>query len=352
MPPVQATSRPFSDNCHSTLIFTYLILSLSFIFILLFICWSTIRRHHPKHGNAHAAHLSATFSPPHLLSNEEWKAKRVSTVSTLSTQSTIASNPLHLNVISEIGPSPSRGRIISLLSRLLAGLRLLRKGRASSLFFQQPPGSNGKEQAARPKRRLRELRLLRKGRASSLFIQQPPGEEEASRPGQHLRDLRLLRKSRASSLFFQQPNGSIEKEQAARPEQHLHDRIEPVADADDDEPERDIRTDIHSTDDAFDDAQLKIEAPIPFIILSLPSGEHLIVDPPTSVSPVSLDENLLSPDGTFRSTGWAADDTHDFIDTLPIIASRLRERRKGRISFPSTNILSSPDSMAYWPRWF
>lgn len=106
MPPVQATSRPFSDNCHSTLTFTYVILSLSFIFILLFFCWSTIRRHHPKHDNAHAAHFSATFSPPHLLSNEEWKAKRASTVSTLSSQSTIASTPLHLNVISEIRPPP------------------------------------------------------------------------------------------------------------------------------------------------------------------------------------------------------------------------------------------------------
>jgi len=278
MPPVQASAtQPFSGDCHSTLVdtLTYVILSLSFIFVLFLACRSIIRRHRPIHDNAH---LSAIVSPPRLLSNEEWRAKTrmraFPTVSTLVAQSTIASNPLHLNMISETGPPPSRDRNISLLS----GLRPLRKCRAPSLFSQQPNGSNGKERAARPQK-------------------------------------------------------------------YLRDRTEPVADIDD-EPERDIRIDLHSTHDA----QFKIEAPmIPSIILSLPSSEHLIGDPPPP--PVSLDEYLLSPDGTFRSTGRAADDTHDFIDTLPVLASRLRERRKRHISFPSTDVLSSP-GMAYWPRWF
>ena len=120
-----------------------------------------------------------------------------------------------------------------------------------------------------------------------------------------------------------------------------------MADTDDD-PESDIRIDIHSTDVA----QFKIETPmIPFIILSLPSSEHIVEDPSP---PVSLDENLLSPDGTFRSTGLAADNTHwhDFSDApLPVLASRLRERRKRPVSFPSPSVLSTP-GMAYWPRWF
>ena len=276
MPPAQAlaTSQSFSDDCHPILTLTYVVLSLSFIFVSVFACRSIIRRHHPTHDNAH---LSTTFSSPCLLSNEEWRIKKPAspTVSTLAAQSTIvASNPLHLNIISELKPPPSRGHTVSLLS-----------------------------------------------------------------------GLRLLRKSRAASPSSQQPNSSDGKEHAARPEQHLRDRTEPVTDTDDG-PEQDIGIDIHPTDDA----QFKIETPmIPFIILSLPSSEHIVEDPSP---PVSLDEDLLSPDGTFRSTGLAADNIHDLSDTpLPVLASRLRERRKRPVSFPSPSVLSTP-GMAYWPRWF
>jgi hypothetical protein len=88
---------------------------------------------------------------------------------------------------------------------------------------------------------------------------------------------------------------------------------------------------------------------LPFIILSLPSNDDLVEDPPP---PSSLDDDLLSPDGTFRSTGLpilATADTHDLDDAIrPVLASRLRERRKRPIS---PNVLATP-GMAYWPRWF
>ncbi|KAF8485211.1 hypothetical protein DFH94DRAFT_267584 [Russula ochroleuca] len=293
MPPAQAlvTSQPFSDDCHPTLNPTYAILSLSFIFIsgLFLVCRSIARRRHAIHDNAHPC---TTFSLPALPSNEEWKVrKRASfapTVSTLAAQSTIvASSPLHLNIISELGPPPTLCRSVSLRS----GLRLLPKTRPPSPFSslrQEPNGSNGKEHA--------------------------------------------------------------------RPQQHLSDLTVPVADID--EPEPDIRVldttnisqtlhSIHSTDDA----QFKAGTPvIPFIILSLPSSEHLVEDP---LPPVFLDEDLLSPNGTFRSSGlpaWHTVDEHDLSnDTRPVLASRLRERRKR--SLPSPNVLATP-GMAYWPRWF
>ncbi len=91
---------------------------------------------------------------------------------------------------------------------------------------------------------------------------------------------------------------------------------------------------------------------LPFIILSLPSNDDLVEDPPP---PVSQDEDLLSPDGTFRSTGLpvlATAETHDLDDAIrPVLASRLRERRRRPISLPSPNVLATP-GMAYWPRWF
>jgi hypothetical protein len=293
MPPAQAqalaTSQPLSDDCHSALNLTYTILSLLFIVLgLFFACRSIIRRLHAIHDHAHH---STTLRLPRLLSNEEWRVrpvrKRASpTVSTLAAQSTVvASSPLHLN-ISELGPPPTRGRTVSLLS----GLCPLRKSRAASGPRQPPNGSNGNV-----------------------------------------------------------------KEHAG-PEQHLSDPTDPVADTDGPEPDIhvpdtiDIPQILYSMPSAGD-TQFKTETPmIPFIILSLPSSEHLVADPSP---PVSLDEDLLSPNGTFRSRGLAADDTHYDLGeaTLPLLASRLRERRKRPVSFPSPNMLSTP-GLAYWPRWF
>jgi len=163
--------------------------------------------------------------------------------------------------------------------------------------------------------------------------------------------------SRFSSLR-QQPMSSNGKE-CVEPRQHLSDLTDPKEDTDD--PELDIRVpdtinilqtlqsikSVHSTDDFKAETHV-----IPFIILSLPSSEDLVEDPPL---PVSLDEDLLSPDGTFRPAGFpalAAVDTHDpDNDIRPVLASRLRERRKRPMSWPSANVLATP-GMAYWPRWF
>jgi len=254
--------------------------------------------------------LCNAFGLPAFPTNEEWRVRKQAsfapTVSTLAAQSTIvASSPLHLNVIPEIEPSSTVGR----------SMNFLRRGRERSLSW---------------------------GRATiDLFS--------------------LAVSTRVFGLFSsqrQQPIGSNEKGDAGHP-QHLSDPTDSMAMADTDDPEPDIRVpdtidipqilhSVHSTNDS----QFKTEIhALPFIILSLPSNGDLVEDPPP---PVSLDEDLLSPDGTFRSIGLpvlATIDTRDLDDAIrPVLASRLRERRKRPISLPS-NVLATP-GMAYWPRWF
>ena len=310
MPPAQAlvTTQPFSDDCHPTLNLSYPILSLSFIFVsgLFIVFRSIIRRRRPIHDNAH---FCTTFGLPAFPSNEEWRVRKQAsfapTVSTLAAQSTIvASSPLHLNVIPEIEPSSTVGRSMNFLCRGLE--RSLSLGRATIGLFS----------------------LTVSTRVSSLF-----------------------------SSLRRQPIGSNEKAGRGHP-QHLSDLTDSMADTDD--PEPDIRIPdmihipqtlhlVHSTNDS----QFKTEIPVlPFIILSLPSNDDLVEDPPP---PISLDEDLLSPDGTFRSTGFpvlAPVDRHDLDDAIrPALASRLRERRKRPISLPSPSVLATP-GMAYWPRWF
>lgn len=310
MPPAQAlvTTQPFSDDCHPALNLSYPILSLSFIFISgsFLALRSIIRRRRPIHDNAR---LCTAFGLPAFPSNEERRVRKQAsfapTVSTLAAQSTIvASSPLHLNVIPEIEPSSIVGRSMNCICQGLK--RPLSWGRATIDLFS----------------------LAASTRVFSLF-----------------------------SSPRQQPIGSNEKEDAEHP-QHLSDLTDPMADTDD--PEPDIRVpdtisipqilhSVHSTNDS----QFKTDIPaLPFIILSLPSNDELVEDPPP---PVSLDEDLLSPDGTFRSTGFpvlAAVDTHDLDDAIrPVLASRLRERRKRPMSLPSPNVLATP-GMAYWPRWF
>jgi hypothetical protein len=313
MPPAQAlvTTRPFSDDCHRALNPSYPILSLSFIFIPgLFLAFrSIIRRRRPIHDNAH---LCTAFGLPAFPSNEERTQRRVRkqassapTVSILAAQSTIvASSPLHLNVIPEIEPPSTVGRSMNFLSRGLE--RSLSWGRATIDLFS----------------------LAVSTRVLGLF-----------------------------SSLRQQPIGSNEKEDAGHP-QHLSDLTDSMADTDDPEPDicvpdtiniPQVLHSVHSTNDS----QFKTEIPVlPFIILSLPSNDDLAEDPPP---PVSLDDDLLSPDGTFRSTGLpilAAVDTPDLEDAIrPVLASRLRERRKRPISWPSPNVLTTP-GMAHWPRWF
>lgn len=312
MPPAQAlvTTRPLSDadDCHPTLNLSYPILSLSFIFISgSFLAFrSIIRCRRPIHDNAQ---LCTAFGLPASPSNEERKVRKQAsfapTVSTLAAQSTIvASSHLRLNVIPEIEPSSTVGRSMNFLCRGLE--RSLSWGRATVDLFS----------------------LAVSGRVFSLV-----------------------------SRLRQQPIDSNEKEDAGHP-QHISDPTDSMADTDD--PEPDIRepdtinipqilSSLHSTNDS----QFKTEIPaLPFIILSLPSNDDLVEDPPP---PVALDEDFLSPDGTFRSTGLpvlATVDTRDLNDAIhPVLVSHLRERRKRPISFPSPNVLATP-GMAYWPRWF
>jgi hypothetical protein len=103
-----------------------------------------------------------------------------------------------------------------------------------------------------------------------------------------------------------------------------------------------------------DDAQSETGTlPIPLIILSLPSSEYLVEDPSP---PVSLDEDLLSPDGTFRSSGRplaarVAVQTYNISDATRLaLASRLRRRHKRAILFPSPDVLASLN-VVRWPRW-
>jgi hypothetical protein len=156
-------------------------------------------------------------------------------------------------------------------------------------------------------------------------------------------------------MRYQQPIDSNDKEHAG-PYQHPSRLTDPVTDRDD-EPEPDIHVpntiDIPQILPPMDDAECKAETHvIPLIILSLPSSEHLVGDPPQPFFP---DEDFLSPDGTFRSSGapvWATADMHDINDaTRLLLASRLRVRRKRPFSLPSLEILATP-SMARWPRWF
>jgi hypothetical protein len=310
MPPAQAldTTQPLSDGCHPTLNLSYPILSLSLIFISgsFFAFRSIIRRRRPKHNNAH---LCTAFGLPAFPSNKEWRVRNQAslapTVSTLATQSTIvASSPLHLNVIPEIEPPSAVYRSMNFLCRGLE--RSLSWGRATIGVFG----------------------LAVSNRVFSLF-----------------------------SSPRQQPIGPNEKEDAGH-NQHLSDLTDSMVDTDGPEPDirvtdminipQILRYSVRSTNDS----QFKTEIPVlPFIILSLPSNDNLVEDLPPFVS---LDKDLLSPDGTFRSTGLpalAAVDTRDLDDIRPVLASCLRERRKRPISWPSPDVLATP-GMAYWPRWF
>jgi hypothetical protein len=308
MPPVQAlvTTRPFSDDCRPTLNLSYPILSLSFIFVSgLFLAFrSIIRRRRPiLHDNAR---LCGAFSLPALPSNEKWKVRRQAsfapTVSMLVAQYTIvASSPLHLNLIPGVEPSSTIGRSMNLLCRNLE--RALSWGRAIIDLFS---------------------------RAVSTRVFSP------------------------FSSLRQQPIGSNEKEDAAHT-QHISALTHSMVETDD--PEPGIRVpdtiNIPQIPRSTNDSQFKTEIPVlPFIILSLPSNDNLVEDP---TPPLSLDADLLSPDGTFRSTGLpvlATVDTYDLDYAIrPLLASRLRERRKRPISLLSPNVLATP-GMAYWPRWF
>ncbi len=168
--------------------------------------------------------------------------------------------------------------------------------------------------------------------------------------------LRGLRKRRIFGLFAglrqQAPSPSARK--IAESHRHAPGMIGPtkaMGEPDLDVLERDT-VDVPEIFLSTDDAQFETGThPIPLIILSLPSSEDLVEDPSL---PVSMDEDLLSPDGTFRPSGRLARvavQTYDITDATRLaLASRLRHRQKRDISFPSPDVLTSP-SVVRWPRW-
>ena len=168
---------------------------------------------------------------------------------------------------------------------------------------------------------------------------------------------RRLCNTRAFNLFAslrQRLLGSSAKKNTDPPgHPHPSDLKDPVVDVD--EPKLDIPA--HVTIDIpyilhpTEDADVKVDAPvtsIPLIILSLPSSEHLVGDLP---QPDPLDEDLLSPDGTFgRPPTRAKADAYEIDDdTRLALAARLQERRRLKsLSYPT--ILSN-SGMDTWPRW-
>ena len=353
MPPAQAlvSSQPFSDVRLPALNLIYVALSFSFVLICggFLACRSIARHRRPIHNSAPRF---TNFSSP-VLSNEMRRAKKRTsfspTVSRLVTQSTIvASSPLRLKIIPNPGySSNTRWSIDSLchsLGRSLswgwATIGLVRVVASSSAPSIQQPFAGIISPIASSCVRLSNSDDSRDGRIISLFpaLCRPP----ATRIFELLPSLR------------RQPTDSNAKEHTGSP-WHLSDLEDPVTDKD--EPEPDIRIPnsikvpqiLRSIDD---NAECKTGIPvIPLIILSLPSSDHLVGDP----RPAHQDEHLLSPDGTFRSTGPRARmtaSTHDVSDATRLaLASRLRERRKRPGLLTSPDVLATP-SMTHWPRWF
>ncbi|KAI0002883.1 hypothetical protein BJV74DRAFT_881867 [Russula compacta] len=328
MPPAQALVAPrsFSDDHHPTLNPTYVIWSLSFIFISgSFLAGRfIIRRRHPMHDNAL---FRTTFTLPTLLTRVWRVRKRASsfpTVSTLVSQSTIvASSPLHLGIILNSG-SPSISILRWSTDFLCRGLeQSLSWGRTTIGLLCLAVSTSAA--------------LIRQSFSNLIYLNAAPSDSSGS--------LSTLHNTRVLGLF-----SCLRQRIGFNTKRHVESH-DPMADADEPEPDLQLPDTINiprillSTDDAL----LKTETPvIPLIVLSLPTSDHLFGDPPP---PVALDEDLLSPDGTFRSTRQPAGVIADINETTRLaLASRLRERRKRLISLPSSVLGAS--GMAQWPRWF
>jgi hypothetical protein len=355
MPPTQAqvASRSFSDVRQPALNLTYVVLSLSFILICgsFLVCSSIIRRSRCRPINDGAPHFTSfTGNSPNLLS--DGIKKRTSfcpTVSALVTQSTmVASSPLRLKIIPKLGnPSTPRWpmnflshgfeRFLSWGRETIGLVRVVATASSASvqqLFFGVMSLIDSSTVASSNKDGSRHS-----GTASSLStLCEPHSTTRALKPFPGWR---------------QQPISSNSKEHAGT-HRHLSRPTNPFTDKDEPEP------DIHVPDTInipqflrlIEGAQCKTDTPvIPLIILSLPSSERLIGETP---QPSALDQDFLSPDGTFRSSGPPGRVTAETPDvsgaTRLALASRLRERRK-HVSLPSPTVLATP-SMAHWPRWF
>ncbi|KAH9037648.1 hypothetical protein EDB85DRAFT_1935686 [Lactarius pseudohatsudake] len=327
MPPVQASidSQFLFDN-HDVAILTCAILSPLFILIFTFVifsAWQSVARRRGIYGNTH----HRTTTPVVLCSPRARKVRKETLispiVSALVVQSTlVASHPLRLGIVPENLWSSSAAHYST-----SHGPEQPSQGRANIRQFgptAPTPKGDGSRLSYTIWLLLTTLRGLRERRYFGLFA--------------GLRERAPSPSAKTSAESHRYAPGMVQLMKATgEPDP---DGLEPDTV---DVPEIFLSTD----DPQFETGTL----PIPLIILSLPSSEHVAEDP----SPrISLDEDLLSPDGTFRSSGHsvqAAIRTYDISDATRLaLASRLRHRQKRAISFPSPDVLTGP-GVAHWPRW-
>ncbi|KAH8999528.1 hypothetical protein EDB92DRAFT_1941168 [Lactarius akahatsu] len=324
MPPVRASidSRFLFDN-YDVAILTCAILSPLFILIFtfaIFSAWQSVTRRRGIYGNTH--HRTTTLvvlrSPRARKVRKETLISPI--VSALVVQSTlVASHPLRLGIVPE------------------------------NLWFSSAAHyskeSHGPEQPSQGRANIRQfgpiaLTPKRDGSRLSYTIWLLPTT------------LRGLRARQYFGLFagLRERAPSPSAKTSAESHRYAPGMVEPMKatgepDLDGLEPDTvDVPETFLSTDDPqFETGTL----PIPLIILSLPSSEHLAENPSLRVS---LDKDLLSPDGTFRSSSHSVR-TYDISNATRLaLASRLRHRQKRAISFPSPKVLTSP-GVVHWPRW-
>ncbi|KAH9052570.1 hypothetical protein EDB87DRAFT_1657754 [Lactarius vividus] len=330
MPPVQASiDSQFLFDDYDVAIPTFAILSPLFVLIFTFVifsAWQSVARRRGIYGNAH--HRPTT---PVVLRSPRARKVRKETlispiVSALVVQSTlVASRPLRLGIVPE--------------------------NFWSSPTAHCPKESHGPERPSRGKANIRQLSPTA-----------PTSKGDGSRLSYTIwllpTTLCGLRVRRYFSLFagLRVRASSPSAKTSAESHRYAPGMVELMKATGEPEPEPDgIEPDTVDIPEIFlstDDPQFETGTlPIPLVILSLPSSEHLAEDP----SPcVSLDEDLLSPDGTFRSSGHSAQAvirTYDISDATRLaLASRLRHRQKRAFLFPSPDVLSST-GVVRWPRW-
>jgi hypothetical protein len=350
MPPAQVpvASRSLSADRHDIVNLKCVILSLSFVFIFVlgsFLAYQfVVHRRRAICGNAI---LRISGLPALLAEGAHRDGKRTffPTVSALIVQSTlVASSPLRLGIVPDkLGAQSTLRWSMDFICR---GLGLsLSWGRATIGLF----GLAASASAATIQQSFSGLISLIASPSSTLSTGANP------RPCYNSA-LRRLCDTRVLSLFAGLRQRLLSSSAKGNKVLHRHPSDPTGLVVDTDEPEPDILVpdtiDIPHILLSADDTQLKTDTPaIPLIILSLPSTEHLVGDLPL---PVPLNENLLGPDGTFRSTGpptWVMTDTHDISDATRLaLAARLRERRRHLKSLSSPSIIST-SGMDHWPRW-
>ena len=331
MPPVQ--QHLFVDN-YDVVILTCAILSLLFILVfVVFLARQSIARRRGIYRNAlHRSTTSPGLSSPRAL-NVRKETLFPPTVSALVGQSIlVASHPLRLGVVpTNLWPSSP--------ARCFQGIPFhglepepLSWGRANIRQFgltttspASPPNGDG----LRPSNTIWSLPTTLYGLRKCLFFGLFAGLR------QHAPSPRAARKTGESP-------------------RHAPDLVDPTESTGErglDVLEPDT-VDVSEIFLSTDDAQVETDTlPIPLIILSLPSSENIAQDPSP---PILLDEDFLSPNGTFRSAGRparVADRTYDISNATRLaLASRLRYGQKRETPFPSLGVLSGP-GVVRWPRW-